>query len=337
MDAEGQLIERIAKIVPSVKGRKFVSEVQIGIGDDAAVVSAQRSREIVFTCDSFFEGVHFLADLHPAESVGYKALARATSDIAAMGVRPRWFLMALALPSEKTGKWLDHFATGMARAARELDVRLIGGDTSRLAKVSICINVIGDVSRGRAVRRSGARPGDLIYVNGKLGEAQFGLEWVRRGLSIKGANHSWLQRHLYPRIPVALGEWLAVQRIPSAMMDISDGLSTDLARLCGMSGVGARIEPSKLPCVEIPRKVPPSLRRARLDPLEMALHGGDDYVLLFTVPQRKAALLRRAPGFHQLGCIGEITREREIVLVGADGKAKLLAAQGWDSFRSRHD
>lgn len=334
MDAEGQLIERIAKIVPSMGGRKFVSGVEIGIGDDSAVVSPRRDREIVFTCDSFFEGVHFLGDLHPPESVAYKALARATSDIVAMGARPRWFLLALALPGEKTGRWLDHFATGMAKAARELGVRLMGGDTSRLEKVSICITVIGEVSRGTAIRRTGARPGDLIYVSGRLGEAQFGLEWVRRGLPIQGRNSVWLQRHLHPRIPVALGQWLARRRIPSAMMDISDGLSTDLARLCGMSGVGARMEARKLPCVEMPRKLPPSLRRAQLDSLEMALHGGDDYVLLFTVPPRNAGMLQRAPGHRDLWCIGEITREKEIILVGPEGKPRPLAAQGWDPFGS---
>jgi thiamine-monophosphate kinase len=335
MDAESQLIARIAKIVSSTKGRPAGAIPRIGIGDDAAVLAPRAGKELVVTCDSFFEGVHFLADVHPPESVGYKSLARAASDIVAMGASPRWFLLALALPTAKTGGWLDRFSAGMARAARELGLTLIGGDTSRLAKISMNITVIGEIAAGRAVLRSGARPGDLIYVSGRLGEAQLGLEWMRLGLAIRGRNMAFLRQHLYPRIPVVLGEWLARHRVPSAMMDISDGLSTDLPRLCEMSGVGARIEAAKLPCVEVPRHLPAALRRARLDPVAMALHGGDDYGLLFTVPRRKAGMLRRAPGDDGLACIGEITRERKILLVDAEGKAKPLASHGWDPFRSR--
>jgi thiamine-monophosphate kinase len=327
MDAEGQLIGRIAKIVGTAKGRG-ASLTRIGIGDDAAVLQPRAGKELVLTCDSFFEGVHFLADVHPAESVGYKSLARATSDIAAMGARPRWFLLALGLPRSKTGRWLDRFSAGMGRAAGELGVRLIGGDTSRLANVAITITVVGEIAPGKAIRRTGARSGDFIYVSGRLGEAQLGL-------AIRGRKIDFVGQHLYPRIPVALGEWLAGHRVATAMMDISDGLSIDLARLCKASGVGARIEAARLPCVEVPRQLPAALRRARLDPLAMALHGGDDYVLLFAVPRRKAAMLRRAPGAGGMACIGEITREREILLIDAHGRAKALASRGWDPFRSR--
>lgn len=335
MDAEGQLIARIAKIVPSEKRRGPASFARIGIGDDAAVLSPRGRKEMVLTCDSFFEGVHFLAERHPPESVGYKALARATSDMAAMGATPRWFLLALGLPQAKTGKWLDRFAAGMAKAARELGLTLIGGDTSRLAKVSMTVTVIGEIAPGRAVLRSGARPGDLVFVSGRLGEARLGLQWVKARLAIRGRRIAFLRQHLYPRIPIELGEWLAGHGLASAMMDISDGLSTDLPRLCESSSVGARIEAANLPCVEVPRDLPAALRRARLDPVEMALHGGDDYVLLFTVPRRRTSLLRGAPNQRQLTCIGEITRKREIVLVDSGGKAKPLASRGWDPFRGK--
>ncbi|HTV57657.1 MAG TPA: thiamine-phosphate kinase [Verrucomicrobiae bacterium] len=335
MDTEGQLIRRIANRVPSRPKRLLPRGLKIGIGDDAAVVSARRGMELVATCDSFLEGVHFLGDIHPPDSVGFKSLARATSDIAAMGGRPRWFLLALALPPKRTGSWLTHFSAGMGRAARSLGLTLIGGDTTKSSSISITVTVLGEIHPGRAVARSSARPGDLIYVSGKLGEAQLGLEWVRRGLPISRRFQSLLQPHLYPRIPVALGGWLAGRRIPSAMMDISDGLSTDLARLCALSGVGATIEAARIPRAALPQPLPPPLRRARLDPLAMALHGGDDYALLFTVPRRKVPAISRFAGFRSLACIGRITRERKIVLVDAAGNRTPLASRGWDPFGSR--
>jgi thiamine-monophosphate kinase len=330
MRSENQLVERIVRAVPSAIGKRDGGGICLGIGDDAAILPSGNRSELVLSCDAFLEGVHFLADIHPPESVGYKSLARAASDLAGMGAEPRFWLLTLALPASRTGGWLDGFLRGMARAARLMSMRLVGGDTTKSPIVSIGITVLGQIAPGRALTRAGAQPGDLIYVSGRLGRAQLGLELIRRGLGRKRQLHDVLEPHLYPKIPVALGAWLANRRVASAMMDISDGLSTDLARLCGASHAGARVWEGQIPRVDIPPTL--SKRLVSLDPLQMALHGGDDYVLLFTVPPHRAIQLRDAPGHSEVRTIGEMTREKRVLLVGRDGRARRLEPHGWDPF-----
>lgn len=327
---EQNLIQRIRRALAGTAS-KVPRDLLLGIGDDAAVLRRSRGREWVVSCDAFLEGVHFLASGHPPHSVGYKSLARATSDLSAMGAHPQYFLMSLALPARLTGAWLEKLLAGMRRAARILGIVLAGGDTARYPRVVITITVIGEVQSGRAVARSGARPGDGIYVTGRLGAAQLGLELVRTGLSGRPDLRRFLRPHLYPRIPLELGQWLARQRIASAMIDVSDGLSTDLAHLCTASGAGARVMAADIPTA----RVPSSLRGRGFDPLQMALHGGDDYGLLFTVPARLAKRLREAPDSQEITRIGEITRNRKVLLVGANGRARPLPAMGWDPFRRR--
>ncbi|HEV2616322.1 MAG TPA: thiamine-phosphate kinase [Candidatus Acidoferrales bacterium] len=331
---EDRLIARLARRIPSVHLSGPPNEaragVRLGIGDDAAILRSSPKAEWVVSCDSSLEGVHFRDGSHPPESIGYKALARATSDLAAMGARPRYFLLALALPAAKTSRWLDRFATGMAKAARELNIRLIGGDTSKNRSVMISITVLGEIASGRAITRSGARPGDLIYVSGQLGAAQLGLELILRGLAHRPSLRRYLQPHLYPQIPLVLGQSLATRRIATAMMDISDGLSTDLARLCEASGVGARIWSAKIPKVLIP----PALARENLDALELALHGGDDYGLLFTARPRSEQLTRHLARKFKVTHIGEIMRQKQIVLVRDNGTEAALPSKGWDPFRN---
>ncbi|MGH9731838.1 MAG: thiamine-phosphate kinase, partial [Candidatus Acidiferrales bacterium] len=330
---EDKLIGRLARGIPSVgsieAGTPPLAAARLGIGDDAAILRQSSKFEWVVSCDSSLEGVHFRDGSHPPESIGYKSLARAVSDLAAMGSRPRYFLLALALPGTKTGRWLDRFASGMAKASRELTIRLIGGDTSKSQNVMISITVLGEVAPGRAITRSGARPGDLIYVSGQLGRAQLGLELLLRGLAHRRSLRKYLQPHLYPKVPLALGQWLATRRLATAMMDISDGLSIDLSRLCDASGVGARIWSAKIPRVQIPA----ALARPKFDGLELALHGGEDYGLLFTVRPKSAKLLRRLTPKIPITCIGEITRQTQIVLACDDGTEALLLVKGWDPFR----
>jgi thiamine-monophosphate kinase len=335
MGQEAKLIARIERAFSAGGGRAGTPGLRVGVGDDAAILRLSGRADWAVSCDAFLEGVHFLADLHPPESAGYKALARATSDLAAMGATPRYFLLSLALPAERTGAWLDHLLVGMRRAARHLGLRLVGGDTSCYPSVVLNITVLGEIERGRALLRSGARPGDLIYVSGRLGNAQLGLEMLRRGLAHKPGVKQAVRTHLYPRIRIALGRWLARKSIGSAMMDISDGLSTDLTRLCEASKVGARIFEERVPQAVLPRLFAGPSGLPALDPLEMALHGGDDYELLFTVPPHRAGRLRAAPGARELHCIGEITRKKQIVLVEANGRERPLESRGWDSFRAR--
>jgi len=349
MDAETKLIQKIARAIPSEIGSERTAkwaagELRLGIGNDGAVLAPSGRTEWVLSCDAFLEGVHFLGNRHPADSVGFKSLARATSDLAAMGATPRYFLLTLALPLHRTGAWLKGFLRGMAKASRQLGIRLIGGDTKRQASVAISITVLGEIAPGLAVTRAGARPGDTIYGSGVLGAAELGLLAVRTGQELglkpgRTARSSPLRAHLYPQIRVGLGVWLARHRIASAMMDISDGLSTDLTRLCAASQVGARVWSDKIPTVEIPTrrsgKLIKSLNKLRIDPLQLALNGGEDYELLFTVPPKNEKRLRRAPEFADLTPIGQVERGRKIVLVGKDGKTKPLVSGGWDPFRGK--
>lgn len=324
MPGELELIERIRRALPS-RSRHLV----LGIGDDAALLRTSAKHTLVLTCDQFLEGSHFIVDIHPPEVVGYKALARATSDLAAMGARPVCFLMTLALPVERTRRWLDGFLHGMARAAREFKLILAGGDTARSSKILISLTVLGEVNAGRAVTRAGARPGDFVYVSGTLGEAQLGLELILRGLHRKTACRGLLRSHFYPKIQLNLGAWLAEKKLASAMIDTSDGLSTDLTRLCVSSSVGARIYEEWLPRVSVPA----ALKKRGLDPLALALHGGEDYQLLFTVPPNKARRLPARFDGTRLTRIGEVTRTRGLQLVHHDGRIAPLMARGWDHFR----
>ncbi len=290
---------------------------------------------MVVTTDPFLEGVHFLRNVHPAKAVGYKALARATSDLAAMGARPRYFLLGLGVPEACTKTWLDDFLAGMARAARQFDLKLIGGDTTKYRSVMVNLTVIGEVDRGRAILRSGARPGDLICVSGRLGEAELGWQIIKSGLHRKNRWKNLLKKHIYPEPRLALGQWLVEHRCATAMIDTSDGLSTDLAHICKASNVGATILEDKIPMV----KIPAELTRIGLKPLQLALNGGEDYELLFTVPKRLAGRLPRGLRGVPITVIGKITREKEIVLIdsGMSGKHRRgsipLRPGGWDPFR----
>jgi len=317
---EQRLVAQIERTFASARAKSLV----LALGDDAALWSPTPGHETILTCDWFLEGTHFLRGKHPADAVGWKCLARAVSDIAAMGGKSRCFLLSLALPSSLAGKWFSTFLRGLRRASRQLGCGLAGGDITRQNRVLINITVVGEVSRRRAVLRSGARPGDLVFVSGTLGEADLGLRQLRRRGAVAKPMEAVLRKHFYPRPRLALGQWLAEKRLATAMMDLSDGLSTDLPRLCAASQVGAKIDVHSLPVT--------SLANGR-DAQKLALHGGDDYELLFTVERKKAGRLPRS--FHglRLTSIGEITRERKILLRSDRGKTVTLAPGGWDPFR----
>ena len=327
---EDELIERIRRRIPSSEG----GVLRLGIGHDAAVIHPER-RDWVVTCDQFVEGVHFLADKHPPESVGYKSLVRATSDVVAMAAQPRLFLLSLTLPAERTGAWLNRMLSGMARASRLLDLRLAGGDTTRSSgngRIGLNLMVLGETARGARMGRAGAKPGDEIYVTDSLGRAQLGLELLSRGRTVQQRYRKLLTPHYYPTLPLDFALWLGRNLQVSAMMDISDGLSTDLARLCKSSGVGARIYADQIPAVVVPG----SLQRSRaFEPLSLALHGGEDYGLLFTVARRKASRIPRVFSRTRISHIGEIVRGSGVSIVTADGDSSPLTPGGWDPFGKR--
>ena len=329
---EDELIERIRRRLPSSEG----GALRLGIGHDAALIHPQGRRDWVLTCDQFLEGTHFLADKHPPASVGYKALVRATSDVVAMAARPRFFLFSLALPAERTGSWLNRMLSGMARASELFDMRLIGGDTARSVgergRVALNLMVLGEAPPGRGIGRAGARPGNGIYVTGVLGSAQLGLALLRREITGERKYRKLLSPHYYPSLPLDFALWLGRNHLASSMMDISDGLSTDLTRLCKASGVGARIYADQMPLVAVPRSLP---QIAELAPLTLALHGGEDYGLLFTVPRQAASRIPKSFGRTRITRIGEIVRGSGVRMISPDGKVSSLAPGGWDHFAKR--
>ena len=328
--AEDELIERIRRRIPSQEG----GLLRIGIGHDAAVIRPQ-GRDWVITCDQFLEGVHFLADKHPPDSVGYKALARATSDIVAMTAQPRLFLLSLALPAKRTGPWLNAMLSGMAQASKRFGLRLAGGDTTRTANegphLAMNVTVLGELARGRAIGRTGAKPGDGIYVTGVLGEAQLGLELLLRAKEGQRHSRKLLAHHLYPTLPLDFALWLGRNQVPTAMMDISDGLSTDLTRLCNASGTGARIYSEQIPAVTVPLSLQKQ-KRPNLHALTLALHGGEDYGLLFTARRRIASRIPLIFGHTRITRVGEIVSGSGVKLVDAQGRASKLLPGGWDHF-----
>jgi thiamine-monophosphate kinase len=338
MVSEEQLIERVRRRFPpglretSSGSRRTGAGLRVGIGDDAAVLAQTPGSDWVITTDAFLENVHFLQKGYPPNDVGYKALARATSDLAAMGARPRYFFLTMALPEGTTGAWLDGLLSGMAQAARRFGLVLAGGDTSRYPTIVASLTVIGEVARGRAVLRSGAKPGDLLCVTGRLGEAALGLRIMQQRKHrrpLQWRHH--LKKHLHPEPRLAIGSWLAEQGFASSMIDTSDGLSTDLRHICQASGVGAIVQAASLPVVRIPAELRPQDWNA----LNLALHGGEDYELLFTVPKKVAGRLPRDIGGVPITVIGEITKAKSILVADKGGRTKPLRAGGWDPFHQR--
>ena len=294
-------IERIRRraVLPPKSG------VFLGIGDDCAIFRARGAAEdLLFTTDMLIEDVHFRRATHSAGDVGWKALARGLSDIAAMGGQPRFCLLSLAVPAWADGRWIDAFYRGFLRLAASAGAPLAGGDLARAEKAMCDIVVCGAAPRNRALRRDSARAGDAIYVSGALGGSALGLA--------AGRGRAW-RRHLRPQPRLALGQYLRSRLGATSAMDLSDGLSLDLRRLSLASGLSAEIGP------------PPVYPGATL---EQALHGGEDYELLFTLPPRK-----RAPA-HFEGL--PITRIG-VMRAGRPGEVRfdgeLLPPRGYDHFR----
>ncbi len=326
---ENSILKKIAGSSWSSRGQGVWHSVALGVGDDAALFRPKPGREIILTCDWFLEGTHFLREKHPPDAVGWKCLARAVSDVAAMGGTPRCFLLSLALPEPHAGKWLDMFLRGLRRGTRKFQCPLAGGDTTRRNEILISVTVVGEVRAGTAVLRSGARADDILYVSGRLGEAELGLRIMRQSKGPASKKNPLTRKHLYPEPRLALGQWLVKKGLVTAMMDLSDGLSSDVPRLCAASAVGARLEKAKIPQVQTPDV---ALKYGH-DPMQLALHGGDDYELLFTVPPRKAKLLPKSFRGVRLTPIGKITRKRELLVLEENGRARHLIPGGWDPFR----
>jgi thiamine-monophosphate kinase len=302
LKGEWERIDRIRRLAPIARAPGVV----LGIGDDAAIFRPRGSREdLLFTTDLLIEDVHFRRETHAAPDVGWKALARGLSDIAAMGGEPRFFLVSLAVPRWADDRWVDGFYRGMMALARRARMTLAGGDLARGERLTCDIVVCGAAPRGTALRRDRARTGHGIYVSGRLGGSALGLD---RGPALASA---W-RRHLRPEPRLALGRFLRQRLGASSAMDLSDGLSLDLARLCLASQVSAAIHhPPRFPGASP----------------EQALHGGEDYELLFTAP-RKARVPAKFEGIP-ITRIGTMQKgpAGTVLLEGTP-----LAPLGWDHF-----
>lgn len=309
------------------------ANISLGIGDDAALVRPRSGYQLILTTDMSIEGVHFSPALHPAKSVGHRALARSLSDIAAMGGAPKYALISLALSHRADRKWVQSFYEGMFRLARRFGVALLGGDTARHSGAILAdVVVVGEVPQGKALLRSGAKPGDALFVAGTLGLSALGLEFLRSGKRNKNSQafREAFQAHLYPEPQCDLGQHLMKRRLAAAAIDVSDGLSTDLGRLCDSSGVGAHIWVDSLPVPQISSSK--NLSDAHL--LHLALHGGEDYKLLFAVRPSKVARVPDSFEGIRIHRIGKICARRAKVLVLPNGAHKRLQPLGYDHFHA---
>ncbi len=306
----------------------------LGIGDDCAVLRPRGKQDLVVTTDFSLESVHFRRDWHPPASVGHRCLARGLSDLAAMGARPEAAFLSVALPLSLTrGKagdsWLQGFLDGFLHLAERYKVPLAGGDTARSpgAKsglVSMDIVLIGSVPSGKAMLRSGARPGDILCVTGALGGSAAELEALgRRPAAFRsslGSGSTAGHPHLYPEPRLAAGRKLMRRGLATAAIDLSDGLSTDLSHLCDESGLAAEIQAESVPV------------DARAT-LQQALHGGEDYELLFTIPRQ--SVIPRHIGGVEVHAIGRMKKPGKgpQVEISEAGRRTALVAAGYEHFR----
>lgn len=310
--------------------------VVVGIGDDAAVVEPGTGEQVL-TTDMLIEGIHFEMGSISARDLGAKSIAINVSDMAAMAASPRYALVSVGLAPVVRAAWVVELYAGMRHACDEYALTLVGGDTNRSDRVVISVAVVGEVAPGRAVTRAGAQPGDVIVVTGSLGAAAGGLALSRLPPAEAGRalSQPWgrelLEALSRPVARVGEGQTLA-QAGATAMMDLSDGLARDLSRLCAESGVGARVELARVPIAEPLRRGASTLG---IDPLELAMGGGEDYELLATLDltdlDRAREELDERFGVR-LTEVGVVREEGGLVAVDAEGTVRPLEPTGWDHF-----
>lgn len=337
------LIQRIRSSGATEQGGHATARsagVLLGIGDDCAILRSPKGHEILVTTDFTLEGRHFRREWHPPESVGHRALARGLSDLAAMGARPLAAFLSLALPPKMVAtapgrRWVDRFFTGLRELANTHKVPLAGGDTSESPSGLVLADIVlvGSAPAGRAIRRGGASPGDALYVTGDLGGSAAELAAMERRSSPIRSNaarttaqkRAATHPQLYPQPRVEVGLALLRRHLATAAIDLSDGISTDLAHLCSESGVGAEVLLAALPIHPLALQAGPN--RA----LDFALNGGEDYELLFAASP--SVKMPRSIAGIRVTRIGRVVGGKVVSIVDSAGNRKPLKSGGWEHFR----
>ncbi len=326
--SENEIVRMLQNRFP-VKNR-FLKK---GIGDDAAVICPGNAGEYwLITTDMLAENIDFRCGWITPRQLGRKSISVNLSDLAAMGARPRFFTVSLGLPSGISRRWIAEFYRGLNEQGDRYEALLIGGDISGSESgITISIAALGESVGRKVLYRSGGREGDALYVTGILGRSAAGLQLLYDGFTQPGSRsrREALRSHRQPDPRCESGIWLAQCGMVHCMMDLSDGLSVDLPRLCAAGGVGAEIDIARLP-------VFPDAVSWNMDPVALALHGGEDFELLFAVPDSKAARLEKAYPLElpPITRIGKITKGRGDIWVHRDGKnRRRLKERGYDHFR----
>jgi thiamine-monophosphate kinase len=325
--------EDIIRLVQSLAGESS-DELFVGIGDDAAVLNLGGSTFCV-TTDLLVEGVHFDLNYTTPHELGIKAMAANLSDLAAMGAQPRWGFISLGLPANPTRRLVESLFGGVMEMCHQYDMTLAGGDTVRAPQLLINICLIGAAETKAPMLRSGARPGDAVCVTGALGSAAAGLAWLASGGAKDDGEAAWaVAAHLRPEPRLAVGRALAQSGRVHAMMDISDGLASDLARLCAASQMGAEVEEKLIPLHD---QAPALAARLGADAMQWALTGGEDFELLITCLPGDVEILGALVDDSQPGLglkrVGKITKSRGVSLQLLDGSEKEITLTGFDHFR----
>lgn len=321
------------KVISSIRSdlKDFQKEVIVGIGDDTAAIKVSGEKLLLFTSDSLVEDVHFKWDYTSPFQVGWKALVVNISDVAAVGGNPTHCLVSLALPSDTERNLVREVYRGLKKAASKYRVGIVGGDTVRAPSFIITVSLLGEVKRENIVLRSGAKPGDLIYVTGQLGSSGAGLACLKApNWKVKPEIRQFLiKKHLMLSPRLVEGQKIASSQIATSMIDLSDGLASDLHRLAEESKVGAVLWEDEFPTALATEQLAKVMGKSLL---EWILYGGEDYELLFAVPPNKKEKLRQTLGFpHTL--IGEIVdRDQGIYLKNRGGNRTKIEDRGYNHF-----
>src|SRR5579859_8488 len=335
------LIEKIRALAGRSSPKRLPSDnvlgkIRKGIGDDCAVLAASKTHDLLVTTDLCIENVHFRIDWHPPASVGHRCLTRGLSDIAAMGGEPVAAFLSLGLPAHLSQKWVDGFLKGFEHLARQFALTLAGGDIATNPQGIVAdIVVLGRTPKGKAVLRSGARPGDLIYVSGVLGRSTQVIAELSDQYRMSRTSE-FASAHYFPQPRIKVGQWLREHRAATAMIDISDGLSTDMEHICAESGVAAVLQREAIPRDLSHMRTIAARREENALIFASALHGGEDYELLFTAPRSQKIPVTIAG--VRITRIGEIVRQKPgaapLTIVHGDGRIEPLHQRGWEHFSS---